>query len=201
MEETNDNLSPQESIRLIESMINQVKNSFGEDGHLYILWGWLILLCSIVEFILYNFLHYEKHYIVWSVSWVAFAYQLYYFASSRKKRRVRTYTGYIIGYVWLTYVVLLFLIGYLIGRIANDTYFYHIFPILLALYGMPLFLSGIIIRFRPLVVGAVSCWVLSVITTFLPYQYQMLSLSAAMVVGWLIPGYLMRAKFKAGLHS
>lgn len=199
MERPNENMSPQQSLQLIESMINQVKNSFGEDGKLYLFWGWLIFFCSIAEFVLYNFMHYEKHYMVWSVSWVAFAYQIYYTVKKRRKARVRTYTGHIIGYVWLTYVVLLFLIGYLIGRIANDNYFYHIFPILLALYGMPLFLSGVIIRFRPLIAGAVSSWALSVIATFLPYQYQMLCLSAAMVTGWIVPGYLLRVKYKAAL--
>ena len=36
--------SPQQSLNLIESMINKARNRFSENGHLYLLWGWVILL-------------------------------------------------------------------------------------------------------------------------------------------------------------
>ncbi len=196
MERTDEPLSPEESLRLIESMINKVKGRFNEDGHLFLFWGWLIFFCSVAEFILFHFYHYEKHYLVWSLSWVALAYQVYYIVKKHRRQKVKTYTGHIIGYVWLTYVILSFLIGFLIGRLIGDTYFLHIFPIILSLYGMPLFLTGIILRFGPLIFGAVCCWVLSVVATFLPYDYQMLMLSVAMITGWLIPGYLLRAKYQ-----
>ncbi|HVX48544.1 MAG TPA: hypothetical protein VHB48_00250 [Chitinophagaceae bacterium] len=199
MEEKEKYLSPEESMRLIESMINRVKDRFNEDGRLYLFWGWLIFLCSTAEFVLYHFLKYDKHYLVWSVSWVALVYQLIYFYKKRRKARVGTYTGHIIRYVWLTYVILSFLIGFLIGKLGNGgsgSYFYYIFSIVLALYGMPLFLCGIIIRFRPLVYGAVCCWALSIITTFIPYDYQMLMLAVAMIAGWIVPGYLLQARHK-----
>ena len=201
MENKEKNLSPEESLQLIESMINKAKDQFGEDGHLYILWGWLVLVCSVAEFVLFHFFQYEKHYLVWSVSWLLLIYQIYYLLKKHRKQKVRTYTASIIAYVWVTFVILTFLIGFLIGRLGgDDQYFLHIFPLLLALYGMPVFLSGIIIRFRPLALGGICCWVLSVIATFLPYAYQMLMLSLAMICAWLIPGYLLRSKYRAGFN-
>jgi hypothetical protein len=44
--------SPQDSLHLIESMINKARNRFSENGHLYLLWGWVILVCSVVIIIL-----------------------------------------------------------------------------------------------------------------------------------------------------
>ena len=44
--------SHSESLALIESMINKAKDRFNEDGSLYLLWGWVVLLCSAAEFIL-----------------------------------------------------------------------------------------------------------------------------------------------------
>jgi hypothetical protein len=35
--------SPQESLQLIESMIDQAKSRFSENGHLYLLWGWIVI--------------------------------------------------------------------------------------------------------------------------------------------------------------
>jgi hypothetical protein len=197
MEKNEKDLTPEQSLQLIESMINKAKDNFGEDGHLYILWGWLVLTASIAEFILYHFFHYQQHYIVWNVSWPLLIYQSYYLAKKRTRQRVRTYTASIIGYVWLTFLILSLLIGFLIGRLSGGgDYFQHIFPLVLALYGMPVFLSGVVIRFRPLVTGGLCCWVLSLAATFLPYDYQMLALSAAMLTAWLIPGYLLRAKYR-----
>jgi hypothetical protein len=115
-----------------------------------------------------------------------------------RQRKVRTYTGYIIGYVWVTFAILIFLIVFLIGLLTTDDYYAHIFPILLALYGMPVFLSGIILRFRPLIIAGVGCWILSVATIFIPvYDYQILMPAFAMIIAWIIPGYLLRAKYKS----
>jgi hypothetical protein len=50
MENEND-FNPQQSLALIESMINKAKNRFSENGHLYLLWGWTVLLCSIIHFV------------------------------------------------------------------------------------------------------------------------------------------------------
>jgi|SRR5882724_5302371 len=195
--ETDENFSPQQGLQLIESMINKAKDRFNEDGHLYLLWGWLVFACSIAQFILYHYFNYPYHYWVWIISIAALIYQVFYLVKRRKKEKVRTYTAYILGYVWITFAILAFLIGYLLGRLTLGDYFFHIYPILLALYGMPVFLSGFILRFRPLIYGGIGCWILSIITTFLLYDYQMLMLSLAMVIAWIIPGYLLRIKYKS----
>jgi len=45
------NMTEAESIQLISSMINKVKNRFNETGYLYLLWGWVVLICCITQFI------------------------------------------------------------------------------------------------------------------------------------------------------
>lgn len=185
-----------QSLELIQSMINKVKDRYSEDGHMYLLWGWVILICSVGHFILLHYLHYEKHYLIWSLTWVAFIYQTIYLYRNKKKRRVKTYTDDIIGFVWITFVILMFLFGFLFGSMLGEEYFKFINPGFLALYGMPTFLSGIILRFRPLVIGGVCCWLLSVVATIIDYDYQLLLLAAAVVIAWIIPGYILRARFK-----
>jgi FtsH-binding integral membrane protein len=191
-----ENFSPQESLRLIESMINQAKNRFSEDGYLYLLWGWAVLLCSTTQFVLLHFFHSPYHYYVWMVTWVLLIYQVLYLRKKYKKERVRTYTSSIIGFVWLTFLIMLFLFSFLIGNIAGGDYYKHISPIMLATYGMPVFLSGIILRFTPLILGGVGCWILSTIAPVVDYDYQLLLVPAAMLIAWIIPGYLLRRKYK-----
>jgi hypothetical protein len=124
-------------------------------------------------------------------------YQVYYLRKKRSGQRVRTYTDEIIGYIWLSFFILMCLFGFLYARTfdaAEQSLF--IYPAFLVLYGMPTFLSGIILKFRPLIIGGIFCWILSVGACFISSEYHLLTLPAAMLVAWIIPGYLLRKKFK-----
>src|SRR5438105_3695545 len=96
-------LSETDSLVLIESMINKAKNQFSENGHLYLLWGWVILICSSTEFIFLKIVHYEKHYLVWFLPWMAVIYQAIYISRKKRTQKVRTYTDEIMGFVWFTF--------------------------------------------------------------------------------------------------
>lgn len=189
-------LSHLEGMEIIQSMINRAKDKFSENGHLYLLWGWVVFLCSVTQFILLNFTRFQQHYLVWMACWLVIIYQTWYLAKRKKQQRVKTYTDDIIGYVWLAFVVAMFIMGFLFGRILGEEYYKMVSPGFLVLYGIPTFLSGVILRFRPLVIGGISCWILSVICVMVPPQYQLLFLSAAMLFAWIIPGYLLRIKYK-----
>jgi hypothetical protein len=192
-----ENFDPKQSLLLIESMINRAKDKFAEDGSMYLLWGWVVFVCSLTQFVLMHFFKYPYHYVVWFASWIIVIYQLVYIRKKIKRRRVRTYTGYILGYVWLTFVIVIFLLAFLIGRLTEGDYYIHISPILLTIYGIPIFLSGIILRFKPLVVGGIGCWILSIAAMLIDnYDYQFLLIPVAMIIAWIIPGYLLRAKYK-----
>jgi len=191
-----ENLSPEQSLQVIQSMIEKAKNQFSENGHLYLLWGWVIFIASTGQFILLNLVHYHNHYIVWFLPWLAVIYQFIYLAKKEKRKKVTTYTDRIIGFVWITFFILLILFGFILSRELGPAYYKLICPISLALYGMPTFLSGVILRFRPLVAGAIGCWLLSIGALFVRYDYQILFLSAAMVIAWIIPGYILRSNYQ-----
>ena len=192
-----ENFDPKQSLLLIESMINRAKDKFAEDGSMYLLWGWLVFICSLLQFVLLHFFKYPYHYMVWIVTWIVAIYQVIYIRKKNKYRNVRTYTAYILGYVWLTFVIVIFLLAFLIGQLTTSEYYAHITPILLTVYGMPIFLSGVILRFKPLIFGGIGCWVLSIIAMLIDnYDYQFLMIPAAMMIAWIIPGYLLRARFK-----
>jgi len=196
LENSEEQFSPQESFAVIQQMIDTAKNQFSENGHLYLLWGWIVLFCSTAQFFLLTVFHYQYHYMVWMLTWLAFIYQMYYLIKEKRREKVKTYTDRIIGVVWISFFIMMVLFGGLFGTVLGDSYYKMISPGFLALYGMPTFLSGIILRFKALVIVGIGCWVLSVIALYVPYDYQLLLVPAAMIIAWIIPGYLMRAKFK-----
>jgi hypothetical protein len=195
MQQDESMMTPEKNLLLIESMINRAKNRFSENGHLYLLWGWAVFFLSIGHFLLLNVLHYEKHYMIWMATWLVAAYQMFYLARRKKKEQVKTYTDDIMGYVWLAFIVAMFLMVFILARGEGQNYYRLINPFFLLLYGIPTFLSGIILKFKPLIMGGILCWVLAIVSTFIPYDYQLLLLSAAMLVAWIIPGYALKSKY------
>ncbi|HMK24509.1 MAG TPA: hypothetical protein VK483_00665 [Chitinophagaceae bacterium] len=193
---TNENLSPEQSLQVIQSMIEKAKNQFSENGHLYLLWGWVIFIASAGQFILLNLVHYQNHSIVWFLPWLAVIYQFIYLVKKKKQKRVTTYTDFIIGFVWMTFFILMVLFAFILGQELGSSFHKLVCPVALALYGMPTLLSGIILRFRPLIAGAIGCWLLSIGSLYIHYDYQLLFLSAAMVIAWIIPGYILRSNYQ-----
>ena len=188
--------SPGQSLHVIQSMIEKAKNQFSENGHLYLLWGWVIFFCSITQFILLKFVQYEKHYYVWMICWIVVIYQIFYLVKKQKAQRVKTYTDKMMSSIWISFAILMMLVGFSIGETGKENYYKLISPVFLAMYGVPTFLCGMFLRFRPLVIGGIGCWVLSVIAHFIPYDYQLLLLSAAMVIAWIIPGFSLQKKYQ-----
>ncbi|HUS03448.1 MAG TPA: hypothetical protein VMY77_17030 [Chitinophagaceae bacterium] len=192
----NDNekqMTEAESLSIISGMINHAKNRFSETGHLYLLWGFVILICCITQFIMIYFFKDQNAYYVWYSTWLVVIYQFYYLFKKSKRERVKTYTDEIIGFVWLTFVTCSFIIVYIV---LKNNMLIALNGCILVMYGMPTFLSGIILRFNSLKIGGIICWLLAIGTMFTAYQYQVLLLAAAVVAAWIIPGFILRSKFK-----
>jgi len=186
--------SEMESLKIIDAMINTARNKMTENGHLYLLWGWVILICSTGHYLMRHVFNLPNYWIIWLLTWAAGIYQVVYLVRQQKKKRVSTYSDDILKYVWLVFSVLMILMALLLSRIVKEPE--QINMATLALYGMPTFLSGIILKFKPLMWGGIGCWLLSVLAMFIPVHYYMLLISAAVIVAWIIPGYLLQFKYK-----
>lgn len=187
-------MTESESMQLITSMINKAQNRFGETGMLYLFWGWLVLFCCLVQFTALYFFENQNAYYIWYVTWIAPIYQVIYLRRLRKQRRVRTYTGEIIKYIWLVFIICITLFVFILISLKAYS---GINPAVLVMYGMPTFLSGVILKFRPLRIGGICCWILSICAALVAaYEFQLLFIALAVILAWIIPGYLLKAKFK-----
>ncbi len=186
------NLSPADSLLLINNMINQAKNRFSENGFLYLLWGWLIFFCAIGHFVLIKLDLFKHPEIIWASCWLAVIYQIFYLTKRSKKETVKTYSENIIGFVWMSFGITMGIISFIVGKTNN---WELINSLLLMLYGTPTFLSGVVMRFKPLKVGGIICWVLAVVSAYLLPIYVLLLLAVAVIAAWIIPGYILRRKY------
>jgi len=188
-----------ESLALIESMINKAQNKYSENGTLYLLWGWVVFLCAVLHYGLLTFTQLGKSSSqVWLLTLFAMGYQLFYIAKQQKNVKVKNYTDEIIGYVWIVFGVCMGLVTFIISQLGSWQLLY---AFILLFYGMPTFLTGAIMRFTPLKVGGILCWLLAVCSVFVQSREIILLLIPAVLGAWIIPGYLLRAKFKKSING
>ena len=185
-------LTEQESLSLIESMIQRAKNNFSESGTLYLVWGVTIFTCSLFQFIAIKYYHYSNAFYVWFLTWLVLIYQVIFLVKKHKKLTVRTYTDDILKYVWLCFTVCTFLMIFILQSQKPYT---SIYPAILVLYAIPTFLSGMVLKVKPLTLGGTCCWALAVFSVFTAYEYQILFIAAAVLVAWIIPGIYLRKKY------
>ncbi len=189
---TDNQLSPSQSMALIESMIREARNRFTENGFLYLLWGWLVFASALTHFFLLNYTQLSHPEMVWLSCFAAGLVQFVYLSRRSRNQEVKSYSDEILQYVWVTFGVCMTLMSLVTIRYGNWSLIY---ALTLMLYGMPTFLSGIIMQFTPLKTGAVACWILSAITGYTRGPHILLFVAAAVLVAWIIPGYLLRRKF------
>lgn len=187
-----DSLNEKESLDLIAKMINKAKNKFSESGTLYLVWGITILICSVAQFILGNVLGYKNTHYVWFITWAVYIYQTAFLFRKKKNLKVKTYTDEILGYVWICFIICFFIMLFIL---LYSRKFELIYSTILVLYAIPTFLSGAILKVKPLIFGGVSCWALACISMFIPFDYHLLLISTSVLLAWIIPGLYLRNKY------
>ncbi len=188
----------QESLQLIREMIDNAKARLEAGSFFYLLWGWLVLAATLIHFsLLYTRFAYP--YLVWPVIMVVgLAGTLYGIRKSKRKAKTKTYLAASIGFLWGGFSVMLFIL--LFSAMKGDIHWAVFNILIIALYGLCVFVSGGIIRFKPLIWGGIASWVIAVGSLFIAPQYTFLSIALSIVVSYLIPGYLLRSKENASSH-
>ena len=135
-------MTEKESMELIASMINKAKNNFSQGGFLYLLWGWVILICCTIQFVAEHFFDYTNAYSIWYITWGVVIFQVIYLQKKKKSQKIKTYTDEINAFVWVVFFICMMLMIFICLQFKK---YEMINPMLLVLYGMPTFLVGIII--------------------------------------------------------
>ncbi len=190
---TEENFSPQESLRLIQSMITKTKQDISDNSVHFLVWGWITFIACTGQFVLKNIFNYEKHYVVWSLTVVGIIFSNWYNFKEEKTRKVKTYVGESIKHLWLGMAIAYFVLSIIFTKTGWNT---QVFPFFILLYGLGSFISGSIIQFRPLIVGGIIAFIVAIVSVFAPYDYQILFAAGAILFSYIIPAYLLRYKNK-----
>ena len=188
------NFSPQQSLELIQSMINKTKSNLGENRFYFLLWGWLSFIAITGQFVLKVIFEYERHYLVWLLTLPAVIITVIYSSRKHSTPRVRTWVGESMSYLWTGIGISFFILSMIITNSSGG--WLNAWPLFILFYGLGTFVSGRILQFSPLVIGGIFNWILALVSIFVHFDYQLLIAAAAILTSYIIPGHLL-GKYKS----
>lgn len=192
MNDNDKEFSPAQSLQLIQSMIETTKHAIKDSSHFFLLWGWAVMLGCILQYILMVVVEYPHHYLAWLITPVALLIHLVLVIRQARHEKVKTFVGEANAYLWISIGFSFMVLAFIFARIGWQ----YCFPFYILFYGLGTFVSGSLIRFRPLVVGGICCFFFAAIAAYIPYHLQMLLAAFAILVSYIIPGYLLRIHYR-----
>jgi len=181
-------LTPEESLLLITKTIEETKDRFKENGHIFIFWGTLMLIVIGSQFILsllelYKFTMFPVFlYPVGAIYTGIYVWQDY-----KKNNTPKSFIGSIIGTMGWVVGMNLMTMGFLFSDQLGDA----LAPIFIILLAMMIIVSGVTIKFKPLIIGGVLMNLIGLGSFLLERDYQGFSMMAGAVVAFIIPGILL----------
>jgi hypothetical protein len=208
-------LTEQESLMIIQQMINRAKNDFVDTGIGPMLWGAVITFCSLVQFCIIHF-NWKMPFDIWWLALLAIIPQIFISIRERRERKAKGWDDDVMGYVWLCFGIGIFIVNF-INNVAADT----LHPILndyreitgksdvpnfwtfgssylLFVYGYPTIVTGATRKFKLMTFGGIVCWVSAVISAFTITKFDFLLMAVSAALAWLVPGIILRNKYLQG---
>lgn len=192
METKESNFSPQESLQLIRSMIETTKHSISDKSHYFLLWGWAVFTGCVLQYYLKVIIDYPQHYYAWYVTPVALVIFVFLLIKDNKKEKVKTFINEASNYLWTALGFSFMALSFIFSKMGWQ----YCYPIYILLYGIGTYVSGSLIKFRPLIIGAAFCFPLAVVTAYVQFDTQIIMLAFAVLVSYIIPGHLLRMKYR-----
>lgn len=186
-------MTHEESLELIQSMINTARNKVADDGFHLILWGVIVIICCLLNY----FLFLAGYTSIAGLPWlfmpvVGVPLGILYERKFRKNSGVRTVVDTNIKYLWWSYGAALFLVLFMSGTSQISP-----IPYILTITGLVTFASGLMLRFRPMIAGGIVFFALTIACLWVQPVDQLLLEALGVLLGYIIPGIILRRLYKS----
>lgn len=185
-------ISQEQSVQLIKEMILQAKgNIANETGIYFLLWGYVIVIASILDFVIkFTNLEINTGY-VWIISVLIGAVCHYIIGQKEKNNKTTTtHIDFISSRVWL---------GFIAGVLVIQVFFWisgdfdFITPSILFIYTFALYLTAVVCKFKQLYISVAICVCCLFSYLFISPIYHTIPMAIAMLSGNIIPGHLLNS--------
>jgi len=199
-----DSLTPEESFDIINKAISNFKMNYKESSQVFLLWGWILSLASISTFIILKVFNnweapevgagkWDLKGLIFFGNWIVFCsigFIIMYFMVRKMKRNKKVYSHIdkFIDNLWWVIAPSFFIAIFICIKLGIAPP-----PFMLLIGGIATTTTGLAIKFKPLIFGGISFFIFSIASTFVTNEYLGLVVCAAIICGYLIPGYFLKA--------
>lgn len=216
-------MTEQESLQLITDMIKKAKGSYHDTGIGPLLWGAVVAIASFVTFLQrqYNF---SIGFDIWLIVLAAIIPQIVMITRQKKGNKVKQYDNDLIDAVWLVFALSIFGLSFyqsivpsvtqkliaeegwtMMKHYADSTkpdeilqpFTPSFYSIYILIYAFPTMITGIVKRFKTMIIGAIIAYALFILSCFTESKFDMLLGGIAAIFCWFIPGIILRRKYLA----
>jgi hypothetical protein len=185
-----------DEIRIIRSMIEKTRRATAESASLFIVWGVLISLALIGDFVLGCLKLYKWEWLNWAgISVLGWAYSVIYGIRRHKTAPVRTYAQNAGRHLYFACGAAFLLVG--LAFPAIGVYSYEAITVLIsAVTGVLFFVMGGIFEWPFLRAVGLGWWAGAIGLSFLGPEARTLVYTALFVAGYLVPVIILQARYK-----
>ena len=190
-------ISEQESLMIIQQMIQTAKTEQKDDGIGWIIWGWALFAASVLTYFNIEYRWFDAFFF-WNLfgvfTLVAFGYSIIKHLFFKKTERVKTYTRDLFEKLNAGFFVFLMLIIFSMNLGVSPI---KGFPLLVGLYAFWVLIYGTATNFKPSIIAAFLMWGIGFVCLFLDdFSTVMLLHALAVLIGYIIPGHIANREFK-----
>ncbi len=198
------NLTPDESFNIINKAISNFKMNYKESAKTFLLWGWILTLASFSNFFILNILKSKEAHELTIGNWeltglfiignwvlfslIGFVIQFFMLRKINKSKKVYSHLDSYIKNLWIVTAASFFVAILLCVKLNIAPP-----PIMLLIGGIATTTTGLLIKFKPLIIGGITFFIFSIATTFVSNEYIALIVGAAIFCGYVIPGYFLKS--------
>ncbi|MDY3978733.1 MAG: hypothetical protein SOZ00_01785 [Tidjanibacter sp.] len=191
-------LTEKESLTLISQMIQNTQNKIiRNQGTPFLIWGYGVTITSLAVWLLVRLTGNMSWNFLWfAPSAVCYPLMAVFTRRQERQQTITTYVDRVINYIWATFgiaegvaTIAMFISGFALGAS------FPIFYITMLLLGTAITLTGLVIRFRAIILGGAAALALSFAFLFLHSASDIyLIFALAMIVTMVIPGHILNHK-------
>lgn len=191
--ENNRHMTNEESLKIIQQMINQAKVDITDNGIGWLLWGSLIFLTCISTYVFID-IGSENIFLGWNIFGILTIVLLAIDLVRHKKKPVRTYVGDLLKLVDIGFIICLFTVIFSINVAVSPNSGFGFF---LMIFAFLMLVKGGALKSRALMIGAAVNWA-GALAIFVnkEFRYDMLIMAGAVLAGYIIPGLLLRNQYR-----
>ncbi len=214
-------LTEQESLNIINEMIQKTKDNYHESGISALLWGTVVTIASLVTYAQYQY-NFKLIFDIWLIVFVAIIPQIIITIQEKKNIKVKRHIDPAIDAVWIVFGITIFGLVVYQNIVPNATlniikedgwemmihytngskpdkilkpFAPSIASIFILIYALPTMITGLATKFKPMIIGAIISYVLFIFSLYTINKFDMLFCAGAAIVNWLIPGIILQRRY------